>query len=102
MHGPLVFLTLLVVLGGCAQGRWVKSDADSEQTQRDFSDCEIMSSVQRPPATLAEKRGAYPDLSSMQIEKCMKSKGYQWVTDDAQSPQQEILEIAPFPDQSNK
>ena len=93
MNGLLVFSILFVVLLGCAQGRWVKPDASPAQTQQDFGECETLSTLQPTPATLGEKLGANPDLSSRAIEKCMSRKGYQWVTEKTPPQQQEILEI---------
>jgi len=102
MYGLLVFLALVVVLFGCAEGRWVKVDASSVQTQQDYAECETISSLQPPPATLAEKRQANPDLSSVGIQKCMKNKGYQWVIGDVQPPLKELLEIAPLQNHPHK
>ena len=93
-----VLITLVFSIVGCTQGRWVKADATLEHTQQDFAECDTMSALQPQPVTLGQKRGANPDLSSLEIQKCMKNKGYQWVTGNAQPQQKEILEIAPVPD----
>ena len=97
---PMVFVLIALVFSivACTQGRWVKADATLEHTQQDYLECETLSSLRPPPVTLGEKRSANPDLSSLEIQKCMKNKGYQWVSGNAQPQQKEILEIVPVPD----
>jgi hypothetical protein len=94
---PRLFVLIVMSFSivGCTQGRWVKSDAALEQTQQDFAECESMNALQPQPVTLGQKRGANPDLSSLKMQKCMRNKGYQWVTGDAKPPKKDVLEIVP-------
>lgn len=95
MNTPSLFA--LIVLGcsivGCTQGRWVNTDATLDQTQQDFAECETMNALQPQPFTLSQKRMANPDLSSLETQKCMKNKGYQWVAEEAKPPKKDIWEI---------
>ena len=82
-------LVLLIILFdltfGCTKGEWAKPNMSPEQTHLDYQECETLSTLGRPPLTLAEKRSANPDLSSVDIEKCMQNKGYHWVSDTSSS-----------------
>ncbi len=76
-------LTCLVL--GCSGGQWVKEGVAPETVQRDYGECQTWGSFQQPqPGTLADSRGARLDMSGMAIEKCMRGKGYQWVTETAE------------------
>ena len=75
------FTCLLI---GCAGGQWVKQGASPDSVQKDYNECQTWATIQQPqPRTLGEKIGANPDMSGLAIEKCMRGKGYQWVTEKA-------------------
>lgn len=78
----VVGLTCLLL--GCAGGQWVKEGTPPETVKRDYDECQMMGIVQEPkPTTLGEKIGANPNMSRQAIERCMRGKGYQWVTETA-------------------
>ena len=83
MNKVLFIAGLACLAIGCSGGQWAREGADSQAVQSDYSECQTMGGVQPPPATLADKIGANPDMSSMAIEKCMRGKGYQWETEKA-------------------
>lgn len=83
----LVLISLVMVNSvGCTRGQWVHLDRSPEQVLQDFLECETLSSLRPPPATLAEKRTANPDTTSADIQKCMRGKGYHWSADPGSSP----------------
>jgi len=83
-YRPFVIgLTCLVL--GCAGGQWVKEGVEPETVKRDYGECQTWGSFQQPqPGTLGDKMGGMPDMSGLAIEKCMRGKGYQWVTETAE------------------
>lgn len=80
----LFFGVLGFLVVGCTQGQWMKEGADPQTVENDYRDCQTVGASAEPaPATLGDKIGANPDLSSQAIEKCMKAKGYRWGTPEA-------------------
>jgi hypothetical protein len=62
----------------------MKKGVAPETVQRDYGECQTLGSFQQPQAgTLGDKMGGQPDMSGLTIEKCMRGKGYQWVTETA-------------------
>lgn len=98
--GLFILIAMVFSIVGCTHGRWVKANATLKQVQQDFAECETMNALQPQPVTLGQKRGANPDLSSLEIQKCMKNKDYHWVAGETTPPQKDILEIAPGLDHS--
>ena len=67
---------------GCTGGQWVKEGTPHETVQRDYGECQTMGIVQEPQGgTVGNRIGANPDMSWQAIEKCMRGKGYQWITE---------------------
>ena len=74
---------------GCAQGQWVKEGADPQTVENDYRECQNLGTTAEPaPATLGDKIGANPDMSSQAIEQCMQGKGYRWGTAKANEPEE--------------
>jgi hypothetical protein len=69
-----VLLVLLLVLSGCAEGRWVHSTHGAEQAAQDWEICkaEVLSGQEHQKETMA---------GGINLSGCMKSKGYTYIED---------------------
>ncbi|MDX1412070.1 MAG: hypothetical protein R3351_07920 [Nitrospirales bacterium] len=77
-----IIVGFICLLTGCTGGQWIKQGASPESVQKDYNECRTWATIQQPrPGTLGERIGANPDMSGQAIEKCMREKGYQWVTE---------------------
>ena len=75
----LMFLLLLVILSGCASGRWTKNDMSN--FDRDVSDCEALSWESVTQQRAYGRTEVVQQYNLPKFNQCMQSKGYEWVKD---------------------
>ena len=67
-------VVMLLLLSGCAEGRWIRPENTAEQTAQDWEHCkaEVLAGAEHVKETLA---------GGINLSGCMQSKGYTYVED---------------------
>jgi len=67
----VALLVVMVLLAGCAEGRWLHYDRTEAQAQHDWEICkaEVLSGAEHQKETMA---------GSINLSGCMQSKGYRY------------------------
>jgi len=81
-------------LVACAQTEWVKQDTSEIEAEQALSDCQSL--IIQPLADPTRKFSPPPDTSSLDVEQCMKNKGFSRVRKGESPREVEILSAPSF------
>ncbi|MDH5574696.1 MAG: hypothetical protein OEY80_04370 [Nitrospirota bacterium] len=92
---PVAGLVCMVNFFACAKTEWVKQGVPEGEVQQALRECQSL--IMRPLVDPSQKFSPPPDTSSLQVDRCMKDKGFTRVKKGESLKEVEVLSTPGFP-----